>query len=332
MEEHHHQQQPLYGSLRRPALSLTLHSPPYTARLMDHYGLRFRSDGAVDPANAVGDCEPHRYYSKPVVVLDLIWNMAFVVVSVVVLLSAFRERPSTPLRLWICGYALQCALHVGFVYLEYRTEIRDDPAVAGALSSTQTQSGVLKSLESLNTMMSSVWWVIGFYWIVLGGQALLRESPRLYWLTVVFLAFDVFFIIFCIGMACIIFFVLFCCIPIVAVAYAMATRQGASEDEIRSLSKFRYRESNPLNVPNNHKNQEGFGTSAELEKNDPNELLLHPDDSECCICLCRYVDGTELHILPCNHHFHCGCIIKWLRINATCPLCKFNIQRGDTLV
>lgn len=80
-------------------------------------------------------------------------------------------------------------------------------------------------------------------------------------------------------MACIIFFVLFCCIPIVAVAYAMATRQGASEDEIRSLSKFRYRESNPLNVPNNHKNQEGFGTSAELEKNDPNELLLHPDDS-----------------------------------------------------
>lgn len=53
---------------------------------------------------------------------------------------------------------------------------------------------------------------------------------------------------------------------------------------------------------------------------------------ECCICLYKYVDGVELCVLPCNHHFHHGCISKWLRINATCPLCKFNILRGDTLV
>ncbi|KAF8398169.1 hypothetical protein HHK36_017095 [Tetracentron sinense] len=59
-------------------------------------------------------------YSKPVVVLDLIWNLAFVLVSAVVLLSTVRERPSTPLRVWIGGYALQCFLHVGFVYLEYQ--------------------------------------------------------------------------------------------------------------------------------------------------------------------------------------------------------------------
>lgn len=53
---------------------------------------------------------------------------------------------------------------------------------------------------------------------------------------------------------------------------------------------------------------------------------------ECCICLYRYVDGVELCRLPCNHHFHRKCITKWLRINATCPLCKFNILRGETLV
>lgn len=53
---------------------------------------------------------------------------------------------------------------------------------------------------------------------------------------------------------------------------------------------------------------------------------------ECCICLYKYLDGVELCVLPCNHHFHHGCISKWLRINATCPLCKFNILRGETLV
>lgn len=50
---------------------------------------------------------------------------------------------------------------------------------------------------------------------------------------------------------------------------------------------------------------------------------------ECCICLCPYEDGVELRELPCNHHFHCSCIDKWLHINATCPLCKFNIVKSN---
>ncbi|KAJ0582287.1 putative transcription factor C2H2 family [Helianthus annuus] len=51
---------------------------------------------------------------------------------------------------------------------------------------------------------------------------------------------------------------------------------------------------------------------------------------ECCICLCTYDDGTELRELPCCHHFHTTCIDKWLFINATCPLCKFNILKNST--
>lgn len=40
---------------------------------------------------------------------------------------------------------------------------------------------VMKRLEALNTMVAYIWWVFGFYWIVMGGQALLEGSPRLYW-------------------------------------------------------------------------------------------------------------------------------------------------------
>lgn len=59
-------------------------------------------------------------YSWPVVALDMVWNAAFVVVSVVMLACTVNERPNTPIRLWICGYAAQCLVHVVLVWLEYR--------------------------------------------------------------------------------------------------------------------------------------------------------------------------------------------------------------------
>ncbi|KAG2689881.1 hypothetical protein I3760_09G161400 [Carya illinoinensis] len=333
-----------YLELRQP-ITFTFPFTRYATRLIaaDHHRSILlgdysepRSDGlqGEDDQNLGGYY--YYYYSKPILVLDLVWNLAFLVVAVVVLLSTFKERPSTPLRVWLCGYSLQCVLHVTFVYLEYLKRIsslngRVRAAAHLPLSSSLTYGSILKRVESINTMISSIWWVFGFYWIVMGGQVLLQDSPRLYWLTVVFLAFDVFFIIFCIGMAFVIFFALCCCIPIVAFAYAMTIREGASEDDIRSLPKYRFRQANPLGF-DKEKMKVARARVQSASSNHVNELCLHPEDSECCICLSRYVDGVELYTLPCNHQFHCGCISRWLRINATCPLCKFNILRGDTLV
>lgn len=59
-------------------------------------------------------------YSKPIVILDLVWNIAFVIVSISVLIMSWNENPSTPLRLWVVGYALQCVLHVVCVCAEYK--------------------------------------------------------------------------------------------------------------------------------------------------------------------------------------------------------------------
>lgn len=63
-------------------------------------------------------------YSKPVVVLDVLWNFAFVVAAATVLVLSRSESPSMPLRLWILGYALQCVLHVVCVCVEYRRRRR----------------------------------------------------------------------------------------------------------------------------------------------------------------------------------------------------------------
>ena len=59
-------------------------------------------------------------YSKPVVALDMLWNAAFVVVAAVMLLVYKEEKPNVPVRVWICGYAVQCLVHVVLVWLEFR--------------------------------------------------------------------------------------------------------------------------------------------------------------------------------------------------------------------
>ncbi|KAG9129072.1 hypothetical protein Leryth_016886 [Lithospermum erythrorhizon] len=265
----------------------------------------------------------------------------FIRLAIYVLLITGKERPLTPLRLWICGYALQCVLHVGFIFAEFQKRSLDGDADDDHLFGDQDSilvsllchSSIIKGLESVHTVVSSVWWVFGFYWIVTGGQSLLQDAPRLYWLAVVFLAFDVFFMIFCIAMACAILFSMFCFFPVLAsLAYAMKIGERASEDDLRALPKFRYDQ--PSSGTCLRDGKQKLSLVAQLSNNNAtHKLVLHPEDSECCICLHKYVHGAELCALPCNHHFHYNCISKWLRINATCPLCKFNIlSGGDTLV
>ncbi|KAJ4955529.1 hypothetical protein NE237_012312 [Protea cynaroides] len=46
-------------------------------------------------------------------------------------------------------------------------------------------------------------------------------------------------------------------------------------------------------------------------------------DSMCSICLCDYKDGEMLRMMPdCRHFFHLSCIDAWLRLNASCPVCR----------
>ncbi|ESO99384.1 hypothetical protein LOTGIDRAFT_88425, partial [Lottia gigantea] len=49
-------------------------------------------------------------------------------------------------------------------------------------------------------------------------------------------------------------------------------------------------------------------------------------DEECSICMCEYEDNDCLRILPCFHCFHSGCVDKWLTNNASCPVCRVDIE------
>ncbi|KAG0452706.1 hypothetical protein HPP92_025370 [Vanilla planifolia] len=147
-------------------------------------------------------------YSRPVVFLDVLWIYGVCGVAVGVLIVSRDERPAMPLRLWIVGYALQCVVHAICVCVEYQrrhapqqvasglesggngshgsrnrggsgpTSPRDfeERGAAGGsynseLSQEEEGSSIARHIESVNTMFSFIWWIIGFYWVSAGGQS-----------------------------------------------------------------------------------------------------------------------------------------------------------------
>ncbi|CAM0944302.1 unnamed protein product [Alopecurus aequalis] len=355
-------EQPLLGppSATSPAGSGNQTSPPQSsasaARPSRLAALIGRAAGRRGPSMLVRETAAQQLerrradwaHSRPVVALDVAWNIAFAAAAAAVLAASTAESPVKPLRLWLVGYALQCVVHVSLVCSgaaprpaarAHRPDVESGAGIPGRSSSDsdggddedeaiEERISSTDRCESVNTMVSFLWWIIGFYWVVSGGDMLEQGAPRLYWLTVVFLAFDVFFAVFCVAMAFFIGVALCCCLPcVVAILYALVGQEGASDADIGILPRYKY--SNPSE---NGEKEIDEGVMIPILNNSgtsTSERILLREDAECCICLSSYEDGVELSALPCNHHFHSTCITKWLRMHANCPLCKFNILKGN---
>ncbi|KAL0968437.1 hypothetical protein UPYG_G00266830 [Umbra pygmaea] len=52
---------------------------------------------------------------------------------------------------------------------------------------------------------------------------------------------------------------------------------------------------------------------------------------QCQICCSDYTEGELLRMLPCLHDYHVQCIDRWIKENATCPICRIDISEcgGD---
>jgi uncharacterized membrane protein YgcG len=64
------------------------------------------------------------------------------------------------------------------------------------------------------------------------------------------------------------------------------------------------------------------GESFKLEKLDSGYQC-------CCICLMDFESKDEVRKLGCKHYFHVACIDHWLKEKRVCPLCKFDILKGN---
>ncbi|CAI7856051.1 unnamed protein product [Closterium sp. NIES-53] len=252
-------------------------------------------------------------YSRPIVLLDTLWNLIFVLVAIATLSVSrnHKEEPAAPLGVWLMGYSAQCIIHIVCVLVEFdrRQQIPDERrsdrsrarrsggasrssrrglrglrsasggggrgggagGAAGSGSSGDIREGLLqrgsddeveeaegstgeqrmeddridsiaKQIESANTVFSFLWWSVGFAWIISTFDDTFEDAPILSWVCMSFLAFDVFFVIFCIALACLVGIAVCCCLPcIIAVLYAMGEQEGATNEQIQSLPQFKFR-------------------------------------------------------------------------------------------
>ncbi|KAG8657699.1 E3 ubiquitin-protein ligase SIRP1 [Manihot esculenta] len=82
-----------------------------------------------------------------------------------------------------------------------------------------------------------------------------------------------------------------------------------------------------------------------LAENDPNRYGTPPAQKEaiealptvtiketfqCSVCLDDFEIGTEAKEMPCKHKFHSSCILPWLELHSSCPVCRFQLPADES--
>ncbi|KAL2930411.1 E3 ubiquitin-protein ligase RING1 [Bienertia sinuspersici] len=60
-----------------------------------------------------------------------------------------------------------------------------------------------------------------------------------------------------------------------------------------------------------------------------NQELLCSDSSQCAVCMDEFKLGAEAKQMPCKHVFHGDCILPWLELHNTCPVCRYELPTDD---
>ncbi|KAJ3382293.1 hypothetical protein HDU92_004861 [Lobulomyces angularis] len=56
-------------------------------------------------------------------------------------------------------------------------------------------------------------------------------------------------------------------------------------------------------------------------------IVKTENNKDCTICQEEYSDNEVVSEMPCKHVFHPSCIEYWLKINGTCPVCRFSLVK-----
>ncbi|KAL9166115.1 hypothetical protein ABFS82_05G008400 [Erythranthe guttata] len=74
------------------------------------------------------------------------------------------------------------------------------------------------------------------------------------------------------------------------------------------------------------KNRRKSASKASIDALPVTEIVGGVNCSEkCSVCLGEWVAGDSCKEMPCKHRFHVDCIDKWLKIDGSCPVCRYEI-------
>ncbi|XP_015869503.2 E3 ubiquitin-protein ligase At1g63170 [Ziziphus jujuba] len=300
--------------------------------------------------------------------VELVVTVSQIIASIVVLSLSRNENPQAPLFAWVVGYASGCVATLPILYWRYRNRNRSNehdstqprqgssqnnpPELTSytAISVTQASdednhpsgtrnnqiagslsvrlNGLVDHFKMALDCFFAVWFVVGNVWIF-GGHSSPSDAPKLYRLCIVFLTFS------CIGYAMpfILCATICCCLPciisILGFREDLSQTRGATVESINALPTYKFKVKKTRNV-NGEDNDNGVSEGGILAAGTEKERIISGEDAVCCICLAKYADNDELRELPCFHVFHVECVDKWLKINASCPLCKNEVGEGGS--
>ncbi|KAJ0960815.1 hypothetical protein J5N97_001264 [Dioscorea zingiberensis] len=260
--------------------------------------------------------------------------------AVIVLALSRHEHPRAPLFTWIIGYTAGCLLTLPHLYWRYihrssqgpeqdSTHLRRNSSQNNHVeSNSYTTITVTQGADHRNTTPA-----------LLFGRNLITFSPRLNaFVDHLKMALDCFFAVWFVVGNCTL-------TPLYANSQAMYSvpsilaalgfredmnqARGATPESIDALPRYKFKSKKGHTGEENDINSESIGEGGILAAGTDKERIISAEDAVCCICLAKYVDNDELRELPCTHFFHLDCVDKWLKINASCPLCKFEV--GESL-
>lgn len=62
------------------------------------------------------------------------------------------------------------------------------------------------------------------------------------------------------------------------------------------------------------------------------ENVTNDEKLQCTICLEDVEIGSVAKEMPCKHKFHSDCIVSWLKLHSSCPICRFQMPCEDSNV
>lgn len=60
-----------------------------------------------------------------------------------------------------------------------------------------------------------------------------------------------------------------------------------------------------------------------------NEEDLKGSNLACAVCKDEILLRERVTRLPCSHYYHCDCVVAWLNIRNTCPVCRYELPTDD---